>query len=90
MEYKYIKAPIEVVARIGLESMRKSAGEGFVILSESDMRMIDVSLEEKAALFGCEVLTEQEATKIVSENETVVTNPIAEVNDTSANKTKEE
>lgn len=90
MEYNYMKAPVEVAKRIGLDGIRKSAGEGFVVLSESDMRMVDLTTEEKALFFGCEMLTEQEAIQLISENETVNTNPVPEVHDTSANQTMEE
>lgn len=66
-QYNYIKAPIAVAERIGLADMRHTAGEGFVILSESDMRMVDMTLEEKAAALGCEILSEAEADILVNQ-----------------------
>lgn len=66
-QYNYIKAPIAVAERIGLADMRRAAGEGFVILSKSDMRMVDMTLEEKVAALGCEILSEAEADILVNQ-----------------------
>lgn len=73
-QYNYIKAPIAVAERIGLADMRRAAGEGFVILSESDMRMVDMKLEEKVAALGCEILSEEEAGLLVNQPETPAEN----------------
>lgn len=67
IQYNYIKAPIAVADRIGLADMRRSAGEGFVILSESDLRMVDLTLEEKVAALGCEIISESEAEGLINQ-----------------------
>lgn len=67
IQYNYIKAPIAVAERISLEGMRQSAGEGFVILSESDMRMIDLTLEEKVSALGCKIISESEAEELINQ-----------------------
>lgn len=89
-QYNYIKAPAALAERIGLAGMRKPAGEGFIILSESDMRMVDLTPEEKVAFFGCEVLSEQQAATMINKNETVNNNPVTGANDASSKKTLEE
>lgn len=68
METKYYKAPIYVAERLGVKNIRRSAGEGFVILSESDMKTVDVTVDEKVQLFGCEVLTEEQANILIANN----------------------
>lgn len=67
IQYNYIKAPIAVAKRINLAEMRQSAGEGFVILSESDLRMVDLTLEEKVAALGCEIISESEAEELINQ-----------------------
>lgn len=79
IQYDYIKAPIAVAERIGLADMRRSAGDGFVILSESDLRMIDLTLEEKVATLGCEIISESEAEALINQpQQTPVDNKMEE------------
>ncbi len=67
-DYNYYKTPIAVAERLGLADMRNSAGEGFVILSKSDLRMLDMTVEEKVQFFALEVYDEGEALHLIEEN----------------------
>lgn len=67
-KYNYIKAPVSVAKRAGLDGMRRSAGTGYVILSESDLRMLDLTVVEKIEFFGCEAVTEEQAAALVNDN----------------------
>lgn len=66
---RYYKSPTYLAERLGIQGIRRACAEGFVILTEADMRMVDVTIGEKVHLFGCEELTEDQASVLLSNYE---------------------
>jgi hypothetical protein len=53
MKEKYIKIKKEIALRAGFDSaLRSEDGEGNLLLSEKDIRMISLTVEEKIAAMG--------------------------------------
>lgn len=76
MDYMYILAPVELAERAGLKGMRQETGNQ-VILNESDMRMVDMTIAEKVEYFGCTPIGEEQALILINqqkekENEEIV------------------
>lgn len=68
MKEKYFKIEKEVAARGGFyPPLRQEVEEGYILLSEKDLRMISLTTEERAAAIGAVEYEEPDATE---ENET--------------------
>ena len=70
MDIRYFKAPSYLAERLGIQDARRIVSGDYVVLTEADMRMIDVTIDEKVKFFGCEVLTEQQSIDLLSINKT--------------------
>lgn len=66
---RYYKAPVLLAERLGIQGIRRACADGYVILTEADMRMVDVTINEKVQFFGCEEITESQATVLLSNYE---------------------
>lgn len=64
MKYSYVKVSKPIAAALGLLELRKEMRDGTVLLNQKDIMNGDgVSLEEKAALIGGVLISEEEALK---------------------------
>lgn len=62
MKYSYVKVSKPIAAALGLLELRKEMRDGTVLLNQKDIMNGDgASLEEKAALIGGMLISEEEA-----------------------------
>ena len=60
---KYFKVDKTIAERLNVT--RQAVSENEVLISESDLRMLDLSLEEKAEYFGCKEVSNKAAKEMI-------------------------
>ena len=64
-EMKYLKVSADIARRAGVNDVRHRAADGEFIINESDLRMVRFEPEEYVKGIAGQVLTEQEAAKLI-------------------------
>lgn len=69
MKEQYFKVPKSIAARAGLDArLREEVDEDFLLLSEKDIRMISLTIEERVHALGICPLCEQENDELRTED----------------------